>query len=59
MSYLQLLHAFGNETKNKLRKLESIQLKIINCKWSCVFNNTCIKENILRNYVNLKRSCLH
>ena len=47
MNYLEALHSFGNEIKNKLRKLESIQSKIINTTWSSTFNSICIKDNII------------
>ena len=53
MNYLEHLHSLDNELKNKFRKLESIHLKIINTKWSHTFNEVCLKENILPNYVNL------
>ena len=53
MHYLEALHSFGNEIKNKLRKLESIQSKIINTTWSSTFNSVCIKESILPNYVKI------
>ena len=52
MNYLEALHSFGNEIKNKLRKLENVQSKIINHIWSRTFNSVCINENILPNYVN-------
>ena len=55
MNYLEHLHSLDNELKNKFRKLESIHLKIINTKWSHTFNEVCLKENILPNYVNLKK----
>ena len=51
MNYLEALHSFGNEIKNKLRKLENVQSKIINHVWSRTFNSVCINENILPNYV--------
>ena len=54
MNYLEHLHSLDNELKNKFRKLESIHLKIINTKWSHTFNEVCLKENILPNYVNFR-----
>ena len=51
MNYLEALHSFGNEIKNKLRKLENVQSKIINHIWSRTFNSVCIKVN-LRNISN-------
>ena len=38
-----------------LRKLENVKRKIIKCKWSIVFNKTCLNENILPNYTNVCR----
>ena len=52
MDYLDLLHSLDNEIKNKLRKLESIRLKIINAEWSHTFNEVCLKENLMPNYIN-------
>ena len=37
-----------------LRKLENVKRKIIKCKWSIVFNETCLNENILPNYTNIR-----
>ena len=54
MNYLEILHSFGNEIKSKLRKLENIQIKIINTTWSHTFNDVCLRENILPNYVNFR-----
>ena len=45
MNYLEILHSFGNEIKSKLRKLENIQIKIINTTWSHTFNDVCLREN--------------
>ena len=52
MSYVEKLRTLPNRVINILRRLESIQRKIVKCKWSLVFNNTCISENILPNYTN-------
>ena len=41
-----------NDVKYKLRKLEGIRQKIINAEWSHTFNEVCLKENIMPNYVN-------
>ena len=49
MDYLDFLHSLDNEMKNKLRKLESIRLKIINAEWSHTFNEVCLKENLIPN----------
>ena len=46
MNYLEILHSFGNEIKSKLRKLENIQIKIINTTWSHTFNDVCLRDNI-------------
>ena len=53
MSYLQALFDLPSNVIEIFRKLESIKNKILKNKWSLVFNNTCIKENLLPNYTRM------
>ena len=53
MSYVEKLRTLPHRIIQILRKMENIQRKMIKCKWSLVFNNTCIKENLLPTYTNL------
>ena len=47
MSYVNLLSTLPTVLKAKFRKLENVSLKIINCKWSQIFNKICLKENLM------------
>ena len=53
MNYLEELFNLPNYIRTQIRKLENIKTKIIKCKWSLVFNDTCLKENILPNYTRI------
>ena len=53
MNYLDELFKLPNYIRSKLRKLENVKTKIIKSKWSLVFNDTCLKENILPNYTRI------
>ena len=50
MNYIQLLLNQQRNIKNKYRKLEKTQIKVIKNKWLLLFNNTCLTEDILPNY---------
>ena len=52
MMYVETLRNLPVPAINILRKLENVMRKIIKCKWSKVFNDTCLKENFLPNYIN-------
>ena len=54
MSYGDNLFLLPNELKNDFRKYEDIRKKIINTKWSLVFNQTCLKENLWPIYTNFR-----
>ena len=54
MSYVEKLRTLPHRIIQILRKMENIQRKMIKCKWSLVFNNTCIKENLLPTYTKLR-----
>ena len=47
MNYIQVLL---NLPKNKNRKLKRTEVKVITNKWSIIFNNACLTEEILPNY---------
>ena len=57
MNYLEELFNLPNYIRTQIRKLENIKTKIIKCKWSLVFNDTCLKENILPNYTRSNILC--
>ena len=51
--YVDNLRKLPFTASSILRKLENVKRKIIKCKWSIVFNETCLNENILPNYTNI------
>ena len=54
MTFVELLFN-GSEALRKLfRKLESTEKKLLNIKWSIVFNNICLNENIMPTFTNIK-----
>ena len=54
MKLVQLLFTVSNGLRAKYRKLENIEKKLINTKWSIIFNNVCLKENIMPNYTKIR-----
>ena len=53
MSYGENLYLLPYELKNIFRKFEDVKRKMINSKWSLVFNQTCLKENLRPVYTNI------
>ena len=53
MTLGELLYSIPTEKRKLFRKLESIEKKIINNKWSILFNKTCVKNHMLPKYVNI------
>ena len=51
MTFVELLHTVPRDLRALFRKLENIEKKLIATKWSITFNNVCIKENIMPDYV--------
>lgn len=49
-----LLNQLLQNERKTIRLIEKINKKIIHIKYSLVFNNTCIKENILPKYTNIR-----
>ena len=47
MTYGESLYLLPDELRNIFRKYEETRKKIINSKWSLVFNQTCLKENMI------------
>ena len=43
MTYVDELLRLPVESKNEIKKLENIKQKILNAKWSKIFNEICIK----------------
>ena len=54
MTLGELLFSLPVEKRKLFRKLENIDKKIINNKWSNLFNKICLKNNMLPKYVNFK-----
>ena len=52
MALGELLFSLPAEKRKLFRKLERIEKKIINNKWSNIFNKKCLKNNMLPKYVN-------
>ena len=50
--YVETVRNLPAEAMQIIRKLENVKRKIIKCKWSMVFNDTCINEKLLPNYTN-------
>ena len=48
MDFVHLIHT--SRFKEEYRKIEKLKSKIINLKWSVIFNDTCLKENLWPNY---------
>ena len=46
MNYLQKLFKLPNSIRNKVKELENVKSKYVKCKWSFVFNDTCLKDKI-------------
>ena len=44
MTYVEELLKLPVESKNEIKKLENIKQKLLNAKWSKIFNEICIKE---------------
>ena len=53
MSYVNLLPTIPTVLKAKFRKIENVSLKMINCKWSQIFNKICLKEELMPNYLKI------
>ena len=45
MTYLDELLSLPVENKNEIKKLENIKNKLLNAKWSRIFNEICLKED--------------
>ena len=52
MDFVQLIHS--SENKELYRKLEKVRSKIINLKWSVIFNDTCLNENLWPKYTKIR-----
>ena len=47
----QFFHHLDPNTRNIIRSLEKIKLKIINKQYSLVFNKTCLNNNLQPKYI--------
>ena len=50
MNYGELLYEVPNELRRLYHALERQKRKTISIKWSCPFNEVCLKENLMPNY---------
>ena len=51
-----LLYNLPNETKCLIRKLEKLYIKDVHSSLDALFNSTCIKENLLPSYTDIRNS---
>ena len=49
-----ILHEFSPEGKPLIRDIESLSKKHINTRYAVIFNNACIKENLLPSFTNFR-----
>ena len=54
MSYGSILNQAPVDLRRILRTKEGILRKMINKKWSIIYNEKCIKENLLCDQINIK-----
>jgi hypothetical protein len=53
MSLGNLIFDFSVPIKSLIRRIEKNNKKVVNKKYSLVFNETCIKEKLLPNYTDI------
>ena len=53
MAHITRLNLLPTDLRTIFRKLERVEVKIINAEWSLFFNKTCIKENFWPNYTTI------
>ena len=54
MTYGQLLHTVPEGLRELYRRYENISKKLIQTRWSIVFNTTCLDKDVLPNYSRLR-----
>ena len=54
MNFVRTIHTLPSEIKNIYRKIEKNENKLLKNKWSLIFNETCLKEEILPNYTKIR-----
>ena len=50
LNFGNLLHLLQDEERKVVRNIESLEKKLINNKFAVIFNEMCIKENLLPTY---------
>ena len=50
----ELIYPLPVQTRQEIRKLEKVFLKLQKTELNCAFNETCLKENILPKYTQIK-----
>ena len=53
-SFGKLISQHSSEAKYLVRKIETLARKVNSCELAAIFNHTCIKENLLPKYTNLR-----
>lgn len=53
MSFGELLFQLSPDAKKIVRGIEALNQKIINTEYAVIFNETCLKENLLPVYTNI------
>ena len=54
MNFPNLIFPLPQEQRTLFRNLEKVKTKVIQCKSSIIFNDTCLKENILPTYSHIR-----
>ena len=54
MTYSNELFKLPQTWRSTIKKLESTKTKLIKAKWSSIFNDICLKENLLPNYTRMR-----
>lgn len=50
----EVLSNYSAENKILIRNIENVRKKINNCEHAVMFNSTCIQENLLPSYTNIR-----
>ena len=54
MNFGNLLYNLQEEERSSVRKIEKVSKKLISAQYAVIFNNICIKENLLPKYTDIR-----
>ena len=54
MNFIQAIYRLAEQIKKIYRSIEKYENELIRNKWSNIFNKTCLEEEILPNYTQIK-----